>query len=367
MYFPIGQDPDADSKVFDPHDVARDVLSWEAYEQAHDARHATAELLPRADVEKVCETIVMWFENRHFVEDRKFNWKRLYRISIQDFLQETVCEEEEGPEDEAEANIDVDIAEEQAETATSTSTSTAAAAAPPAEAQVAEQPPAGAVANVAAAQSNVAAAAVPAVLPEIAPTAARPTAPAEAQVAEQPPAGAVANVAAVQSNVAAAAVPAAANVIAAAATAAVSAVAKVAAAQSTQAFSTHILPATTVESLWECMEIIRNAVECGATTAEANPISSQIGHACLQKAAASKQARREGWSKSFEHLLHGVLAYHDTNYVLADFGSMHVGLDTEDSDRDINVQGCPPLRVGIASWMIKAGVSTVSYVVCVLD
>ena len=176
------QDPDAENQVFDPHDVAREVLSWEAYQKAHNERHKTAKLLPREDIEKVCETVVMWFENRHFVEARKFNWKRLYRISIQEFLRETVSEEEEGPEEGPEGSEG-----------------------DPEEGPEKEEQPA--VAQEVAAETF--------------PLAEHPTAPDDNKVAAQPTtAVAVANVAAAHSHVAAGAAAIADNAIAASARAA---------------------------------------------------------------------------------------------------------------------------------------------------
>ena len=487
------QDPDAENQVFDPHDVAREVLSWEAYQKAHNERHQTAKLLPREDIEKVCETVVMWFENRHFVEARKFNWKRLYRISIQEFLHETVSEEEEGPEEGPEGSEEDPEEGPEKEEQPAVAQEVAAETFPlaehptaPDDNKVAAQPTtAVVVANVVAAQSNVAAAAAPAganaveaaapaVVAGAAPAVAAGTAPVAvaaqttavavgaaqndmvaaavrivgtvplvapaapvaanavpAVAAAQPTHVAVANVGAAQSNVVAAAAaaqptrvaavapfapavmsivataaaqpttavanaaapvaatasttvvaattPAVVNIVAKAASQPTAiAVANVVAAQSnmtaaavpvaaTAPLAASIPRAVTVESLWECLDVIRRAVENGAAAVAANDISSVIGRAFLEKAAASKQIRRSGWSSSFEQFLHGVLAYHNNKYMLADFGSMHVGLDMEDSDRDINVQACPPMRMGITTYFVEASVSSISYVACAFD
>ena len=62
-------------------------------------------------VEQVSETVITWWENRHYVMKWQFNWRRLYRHSISDFMAEDDGEQE-GDEDAAAQELEQELAQE---------------------------------------------------------------------------------------------------------------------------------------------------------------------------------------------------------------------------------------------------------------
>ena len=77
-----------------------DVLSYDAYMKQRKRLHPDKRPLPREVVERVSETVITWWENRHYVMKWQFNWRCLYRHSISDFVAEDDGERE-GDEDAA--------------------------------------------------------------------------------------------------------------------------------------------------------------------------------------------------------------------------------------------------------------------------